>query len=478
MPTVKSIDFKQQVLRYIREKRLLSRGEKLVVAVSGGPDSVCLLHILAGLRRELGVELHVAHLNHRLRGKDSEADAAYVAGLARRLHLPVTVVSRDVKAYRETQRISLEEAAREVRYSFLAEVAEAAGAARVGVGHTADDHIETILMHLLRGSGTRGLRGLLPLGRWPSASGDLIIIRPLLELSRRDTTAYCRQHRLRPRSDASNDSAEPFRNRIRHRLLPELRQYNPRIAEALLRTSLIAADDLDFIDKEVARRWDTTAHAGNGAVIIDKKSFTVLPPALQRHLLRRAVETALGSLKDIESVHIEDILNALDKPAGRVIGLPFGLNFTIEHDRFLLAPDSLSLCPLPPLENEAEIRVPGRTVLSGWNIEGEVISPSEAAEIQENNAGFTAFFDYARTGNRLTVRCRRPGDRFQPLGMDQPKKLNEFMIDARIPRSWRRRVPVVTSEERIIWVTGWRIDERVKITGDTKKVLRLAFRRV
>jgi tRNA(Ile)-lysidine synthase len=214
----------QQVLDFIREKGLVKSGEKLVVAVSGGPDSVCLLHILADLRSELGVELHVAHLNHRLRGKDSEADAAYVAGLTRRLGLPATVASSDVEAYQKKKHISLEEAAREVRYDFLAEVARKMGAARVAVGHTADDHIETVLMHLLRGSGTGGLRGMRPL----TAYGDLIIIRPLLALSGRDTIAYCRQHRLRPRRDASNFSPEPLRNRIRHNLLPELRKYNRR----------------------------------------------------------------------------------------------------------------------------------------------------------------------------------------------------------------------------------------------------------
>lgn len=467
----------QRVLDYIREKRLLPGGQKLVVAVSGGPDSVCLLRILADLRHELGVALHVAHLNHQLRGAESEADAAYVAGLARRLHLPATIESRDVKDYRNQQRISLEEAAREVRYDFLGEVAEAVGAARVAVGHTADDHIETILMHLLRGSGTRGLRGLRPLSRWKSACGDLTIIRPLLELTRRDTLAYCRRHRLKPRSDASNYSPEPFRNRIRRYLLPELRKYNPQIAEALLRTAAIAADDLDYIDSEVARLWNEVARKDKGAVIIDRKGLIALPPALQRYLLRRAIETVLGSLKDIEAVHIEDILNALEKPAGKAIGLPSGLNFTIEGDRYVLAPDSLSLCPLPPLENEAELTIPGRTGLTGWDIEAEIISGADFKEIKGKNPDFTAYFDFNRTGSHITVRSRRPGDRFQPLGLRQPKKLNRFMIDARIPRSWRRRVPVVAAPEQIIWVAGWRIDERVKVTDKTLKVICIKFKR-
>jgi tRNA(Ile)-lysidine synthase len=184
----------------------------------------------------------------------------------------------------------------------------------------------------------------------------------------------------------------------------------------------------------------------------------------------------LGNLKDIESVHIEDILKALDKPAGKVIGLPFGLNFTVEYDRFVLAPGSLSLCPCPPLENETALNIPGLTCLPGWTIDARIIPPPGVETIRSKNADFSACFDYARAGGRLSVRSHRPGDRFQPLGMQQPKKLNRFMIDARIPQLWRRHIPIVASPERIIWVVGWRIDEYARVTGKTLKVLRLEFR--
>ena len=467
----------QKVLRFIKQHRLVTAGEKLVVAVSGGPDSVCLLHILVKLQKELNVELHVAHLNHQLRGAESEADAAYVADLARRLGVPATVASRDVMAFQSRHRLSPEEAAREVRYSFLAQVAADIGAARVAVGHTADDHVETILMHLIRGSGTRGLRGLRPVSRWQSSDHSLIIVRPLLELSREETTAYCRRHRLHPRTDTSNLSTEPFRNRIRHHLLPELRKYNPQVAEALLRTARIATDDLDFIDAGVARLRDGVVHQEGGAVIIDKAGFATLPSALKRHLLRAAMESLLGNLKDIEAGHIEDIIAALDKPAGKVIGLPDGMSFAIEYDRYVLSPDPASLCPFPPLEADTELNIPGHTGISGWDIEAAVISPTAAKDEGGKSGEFTACFDYDETGKRLTVRRRRPGDRFQPLGMKQPKKLNAFMIDTRIPQSWRRRIPIVCSPEEILWVVGYRIDERARVTVKTKKVLSLKFTR-
>ncbi|MFC1974445.1 tRNA lysidine(34) synthetase TilS, partial [Chloroflexota bacterium] len=174
----------ERILQFIQKHRLVSSQPKLLVAVSGGPDSVCLLHILVKLQSELGIGLHVAHLNHQLRGAESEADARYVANLAQKLSIPVTIEQRDVKAYQARRHLSLEEAAREVRYTFLAEVAKSVGAERVAVGHTTDDHVETMLMHLIRGTGTRGLRGLQPSVTWQSPEKNLTVIRPLLSVSR------------------------------------------------------------------------------------------------------------------------------------------------------------------------------------------------------------------------------------------------------------------------------------------------------
>jgi tRNA(Ile)-lysidine synthase len=468
----------QIVLDFIRSERLASRGEKLLVAVSGGPDSVCLLYILRELRKELDLDLHIAHLDHRLRGQDSTADAAYVAGLARRLGIPATIESRDVKAYRKEKRLSLEEAAREVRYSFLAQVAKAIGTSRVAVGHTADDHIETVLMHLLRGSGTRGLRGLLPVSRWTSTAGSLTIVRPLLVLGRKETAAYCRRLRLRPRTDISNQSPDLLRNRVRRYLLPALRKYNPQVAEALRRAARIAADDFAFIDGEVSQYWNKIVKEQKDAVIIDKKGLKALPPALKRYLLLRAVASVLGSLKDIGAGHIEDMLDALTKPAGRTIGLPFGLSFIIEYDKYILTKTPESSCPFPPLENEVTLNIPGRTRLAGWNVEAVLLPPSSVKAGEVKNEDFSAFFDLDRTGDRLYVRSRRPGDRFQPLGLGRSKKLNRFMIDARVPQLWRRFVPIVASPEQVIWVVGHRIDERVKVTGATLRILCLMFKRV
>ncbi len=459
-----------RVLAFTREHRLVPPEGKLLVAVSGGADSVCLLYLLVALREKLSASLHVAHLDHGLRGEESAADARYVAELARKWELPVTVERRDVNAYRARYRLSPEEAAREVRYRFLAEVATAVGAQRVAVGHTLDDHIETVLMHLIRGSGTRGLRGLLPCTWFQSPGGSVNVVRPLLSVTREETAACCRHLALQPRLDASNLSLSPLRNRIRQQLIPLLQRYNPRVTEALKRAAGIAAEDFAFIEAEALRAWREVAGEEGGAVILAKDKFLSLAPALQRHLLRTATEKLLGNLKDVEAKHIEELLQALQKPAGKRITLPDGLTFVIEYDRYLLTSQPAALCPLPPLEGEFALSVPGETRLPGWRVRASITGRDAMSEPCD---GHTACLDLARAGHRLTIRRRHPGDRFQPLGMAWPKKLNEFMIDNKVPRSWRDRVPLVCSPEHILWVVGWRIDERARVTGATGQVLRL-----
>ncbi len=464
-----------RVLRFIQEEHLIGGGRQLLVAVSGGPDSVCLLYVLAKLRGELNTGLHVAHLNHRLRGSESEADAQYVSRLAHQLGIPATIEERDVRAYQARRRTSLEEAAREVRYTFLAEVAKSIGTDRVAVGHTTDDHVETILMHLIRGTGTRGLRGLQPASWWRSKESSLMVVRPLLQTSRQETQDYCHQYGLNPRIDASNLSLSPLRNKIRHQLLPLLRSYNPRVTEALLRTARIAGDDLACLDKESARLWDSIAQRQGGTIILNKERFLELPSARQRHLLRQAIEELLGNLRDIEARHIEEIMAVLGKPAGKKLNLPGGLVFLIEYKQYRLTKESVALSPFPPISDEFVLTIPGETWLPGWRVKATIIKPEQ---MKDEDSGFTAYLNLDEVGDRVVVRSRQAGDRFQPLGMSQPKKLGEFMIDAKIPRAWRQGVPIVSSPKHILWVVGWRIDDRAKVTENTKQVLCLEFQKV
>ncbi|MBA7694774.1 tRNA(Ile)-lysidine synthase [subsurface metagenome] len=244
----------------------------------------------------------------------------------------------------------------------------------------------------------------------------------------------------------------------------------------MLRTARIAGDDLAFMDKEMDRLWSKIVQKQGNTITLDKEGFLELPSALKRHLLRRAIEDLLGNLKDIESRHIEEIMDALTKPAGKRLSLPGGLIFSIEYNQYLLGVDRAALSPFPVLGAEFPLKLPGQTVLPDWRVEATIRSPSVVKGIGLRNNLFTAYLDLDRTGGKLLVRPRQAGDRFQPLGMNQPKKLGEFMIDAKIPSAWRQRIPLVCSPQHILWVVGWRIDERVKVTQKTKRILCLKFK--
>jgi len=575
---VNKIKIESKVIDFIQRYGLVSPEEIVVVGVSGGADSVCLLHVLAKWRKELGIKLHIAHLNHQLRGAESEADAKYVSDLAGSLGIPVTINRQDVAAYRAGRNFSVEEAARELRYAFFARVAGEVGANRIAIGHTRDDQVETILMHILRGTGVTGLCGLAPCspmaydsqGRArnlegeespmpltprviasPDSSGrsNLLVIRPLLDISREETTNYCQEHQLDPRIDSSNVSLSFFRNRIRLQLLPQLRQYNPSVDQALLRLADIAKEDNAFIEQQASELWDEVARQENNAIYLDRKQIANLPIALQRQLLRTTVTRLAGDTRDIEASHIEAARSLLDKPVGKRISLPHGITCQGGYDEIVIASSDIigtwqsqpPSCPFPPLSGEFHLKVPGKTVFPGWKVMASIIrervdeghyeyqegarhSPqiakpvpsvseesrreiasalsrlamtktndkedaprndreechferSEESHITQARLGETivADFDLHKTGTELFVRQRRAGDRFQPLGMDMLKKLREFMVDAKIPRSWRGRIPIVCSPQQIIWVVGWRMDDKVKVTEASKGILRLEF---
>jgi tRNA(Ile)-lysidine synthase len=316
---------------YVVRNALVRAKETVVVGVSGGADSICLLHILTGLRERLDFTVHVAHLNHMLRGPESDGDARYVSRLAKKLEVAATIESRDVRAYQAKHRLSLEDSARQVRYRFFAEVVERLGADRVAVGHTADDQAETILMHLVRGAGPTGLLGMRPLSAWTSPGlAGLTVIRPLLAVSREETHTYCRQRRLSPRVDSSNLSLSPFRNRIRQELMPLLQAYNPRIGEALIRTSDTLSTELSFLEEYVSAVWPKVTGEENGAIVLDRESVVSLHPAVQRHLLRRVTREVLGDLEDIEWKHIEKMREGLTLRKGKRVILPRRLTLSVE----------------------------------------------------------------------------------------------------------------------------------------------------
>ncbi len=482
-------------------------GTALVVAVSGGPDSSALLHCLSRLRERHLLRLHVAHLNHDFRGEEAEEDARFVSALARDLGLAATVERGDVPAYQRQRRISsFEQAARELRYSFLVEVAESVGAAAVAVGHTADDLAETVLLHILRGAGIHGLRGMSELSPWPwpQAGGQLRLFRPLLQVTKDDTLSYCSGLGRDYREDSGNYLPQFTRNRVRHRLLPLLAsEYNPRVRESLVRLARTAALELDYMEGETGRLWPRVAVEEDGAVGFDQPALASVHPALQKLLLRRAYAHLMGDTRRLEERHL-DAMAALAREGvtGRSLDLPGGLKLHRSYDYLRLSRDAGLPCPFPGLEGTHPLALPSAgeaqvvSTAGPWRVTlrvdkspqysvGSKAPESKARPLRRGSGPvspgrqvWTAYLDRSVLGVQGQVRTRQPGDRFQPLGMAGDKKLQDFFTDARVPRGWRDQVPLLVSHQGIAWVVGYRIAHWARVGASEpgpSEILRITF---
>jgi len=482
------------VQQTIERHDLLRRGEPVVVGVSGGPDSLCLLHILRRLAENYGWTIHVAHLNHQIRGAEADADAAFVADLAAQWGLPYTVSTQDVPSLARQRKQAIEETARQVRYTFLAKVARQLGSRSIAVGHNADDQAETVLMHFLRGTGLAGLRGMLPqmplsdyrlLGKQKGMA--LSLVRPLLETPRTEIEAYCTEHGLYPRFDRSNLDTTYFRNRLRHELLPYLESYRSNIREVIRRTARVAAEDYALLQEVLEDAWTgVTRSAGDEAVVFDLMGWRALPLSLQRATIREAVRRLRQNLRNINFVHIEDVVTvACEKSTGAVASLPQGLQLTVGYETLTMAGEDHRPVPQdwPALRaDRLPLALPGVTLLpgpAGWQVEAQWRLPAELPPDWATNPDrWQAFLDGEAVGEGLALRQRQPGDRFQPQGMGgRSKSLSDFLINVKVPAAWRDWVPLAFSEEndRILWVAGWRLDERARVTSETERVLWLRF---
>jgi tRNA(Ile)-lysidine synthetase-like protein len=420
-------DLLKTVRNTIDHHGLLPRGGTVVVGVSGGPDSLCLLHVLRALASEYGVTLHVAHLNHQLRGTDADEDAAFVQRLAAEWGLPCAVAARDVTAYAERERLAVEEAARQMRYSFLAEVAQQVGSNTVAVAHHADDQAESVLMHVIRGSGIAGLRGMRPqldirdlrLGivntQYPIP--NIQLVRPLLYVTRADIEAYCAANNLHPRFDVSNLDQTYFRNWLRHTVLPLLAQHNPGVRDVLCRTAEVAAADYDLLRVDMERAWAQVASASPASITFDLAGWRALPLALKRATVRQAIHQLRQHLRNINFVHVERAVDVAERGAtGDRATLADGLMLTLAYDSFTITDENheglLPDWPLLEPGTQVSVNVPGICDLpdSGWALETRVTTIEETTQVVTANPDpWTAYLDADTCSSPLTLRTRLPG---------------------------------------------------------------------
>lgn len=444
---------------------MLSRGDRVVVAVSGGPDSVCLLSVLRELAPELSLTLHIAHLDHMFRGEESAAEARFVRDLAEAAHLPATIDAFDVPRYCRERGLSSQAGAREVRYRFLGQAAASVKASRIALGHTASDQAETLLLRLLRGAGAAGLSGMRP------KRG--MIIRPLIAATRKAVLEHLAQRGLPFTTDPSNLSAAYTRNRVRLELLPALRTFNPRIEELLAAEATLLQDEDDAMDRTVEGLLPGTVLQSGGSVSILREPFRALLPALQRRLLRTTLLLALGDdAPALSWTQTEEALAFIaDAGSGRSLHLPGGAALTREYGQLIVdrgAHQKSFSCPLP---------VPGSTKDpdARWEFAATV---DRAPAPAQGNSRWQATFDYDKIGAPLFIRTRRNGDRFCPAGMGgKSKKLQDFLSDEKVPRRVRDAVPLLATERNILWVVGMRTDERFLAGPGTKRHLVVTVKR-
>lgn len=462
----------ERVYQFIIDHQLFATGDLVLVAVSGGPDSIALLHILHSLREPLGISLRGVHLDHMFRGAESLRDAQYVLQFCANLGVPCTAESIDVSDYAKKHQLSKQVAAREVRYQYLNSVAQKYQAQKIALGHHADDQAETVLLNLLRGTGIGGLAGIAPLR-------DNRYVRPLLSVRRKEIEQYCHSQGLSYCIDSSNRKTEYLRNRIRLELLPYLeKHYNPEIIPSLGRLAELSREENQYIEEEAAKTFEKLVDIidGNGLELPLLK-FNDQPLALRRRLVRLAWQRLTGSQRDLSYRHVQDVLNQCNKQGVGLVELPMGLRCKIAYGKIIFTANEQAKTTKPLPDLCYPLPVPGGLTVSelGISIKTKLYKRSQLKTDARDLAANEAVFDWSKVSDQLYVRTRRPGDKFAPQGAGGTVKLKKFFIDQKVPREKRDQIPLICCGNEIIWVTGLRIGEYWKITPQTEMILQVSI---
>ena len=455
----------------------------LLVGVSGGPDSLCLLHLLC----QIGYPIIAMHVDHKLRPEAGD-EVQVVKQFASNLGVDLINCQVDVLAYAHKNACSIEEAARTLRYLSLFEQAKSCDVKAVVVGHNADDQVETILMHLLRGSAMPGLRGMEYCSVPNPWSHHIPLVRPLLSTWRAEIQEYIDAQAFKPVTDSSNLDIAYLRNRIRHELIPILESYNPSIREVLFRMGQIMKDDYSVLDRLTGNAWESTfIRQGNGYLAFRTSVFLELPLSIQRYLLRRAISYHLPGLRDVGFDCIERGISILagDKPKTQ-IDLIAGLRLVKEGEQFWLATWQADLpgVDFPALKpgGKLVLIVPSTHILdNGWKLEVEEICKPDLVNLRSNATAdpYQAWMDASVLDLPLIARVRMPGDHIKPLGMDgHTMKITDLMINFKMPSRARARWPLILWREEIVWVPGYRQSHLARIKPKTSSAIHLTLRRI
>ena len=452
---------------------MLSPGDVIVAGVSGGSDSMALLFALCDLRELYpDIDVIVSHVNHGLRGAESDEDAEYVREAAGRLNFSFECVRVDTEGFRKKRGLSLEDAARELRYDFFNDILAKRSAQRIATAHTLNDQAETVIMRLIRGSGSRGLAGIRP------SVGN--IIRPLINVTKLEAREYLQSKGVSWREDSTNSSNEFLRNRIRNELIPLLESYNPAIEQVLSRVAAVCAAEADFISAEAERKFKELARVVDEGVLGDTEKLLREPPAIRFSVMRKSILAVKGDLNSVSAKHLfsmDEVMRSGESSAE--VNLPGGVVFHTGHGVFFFTrEDELREFPPTGIKNHGTHRV-------SRDLEVTVELTDDSSLWGAPDVGY---FSPEKVGFPIALRSFSEGDRFVPLGMRGAKKLKDFFIDEKIPRFLRKKVPVFETRDGIIWVGGLRTDNRfkadrmkgpwlrIRVCGSSQKLLDLAVK--
>ncbi len=450
----------KKALETIRKYRMVTEGEKIIVAVSGGPDSVCLLNVLYRLKEILKITIVVAHLNHGLRPKEDGIETEFVSKIAEGLNCPFFIDKAHNLA--GSTGASIEERAREARYEFLERVLREYDGQKVALGHNMNDQAETMLINLLRGAGPKGLSGIAPVR-------DNRFIRPLIYITGQEIHNYLEEKGIFFVTDSSNLDRRYLRNRIRLDLLPQLLRYQPRLFQHLSESASLLRQQSKFIEEEAQRcLHQATLDAGDHFLEISFSALDDLDSCIKNEIIRQAIKKLKGNLRRINNQHIKSILDLARKKRPQMqIHLPEALVAKKRYDRLVF-----TMKPIEAKDFSYYINGPGCIVIP------EIGNTLNLEEIPNRIASFSsippehAYLDLEDIHWPLRIRNFRHGDRYMPLGLGGFKKVKNAFIDKKIPLEERKRIPVLAHDDHIIWVWGIGIDERCKIKPDTKRILR------
>lgn len=458
---------REKVLEYIEKYHMIEKKDGILVAVSGGPDSICLLHILKWMEKPYQLRLVAVHVNHMLRGENAYRDERYVREVCKSWDIPCHVYRANIKKISKERGISIEEAGRETRYDYFYGMKEKFHLQKIALGQHGDDNAETILMRILRGTGPKGLSGISPYRK----DG---VIRPLLCCSRKEIEKYCAINDLFPRIDESNLESIYFRNKIRLEVIPYLEKYNRNLKLHLRHMGEMIGEQQDYIDAEMEKLWIKNAKISKDSITLPYDWLNHLSEFVQKGMLRRSINWVKDNLKEIEFTHMQLFVNMLKDTENTVwiLELPQGVRVKRQYQQIIVKKEEKKkkIFFQYPLQIEEKSFIP--------EIHMEIyahLEKKEKIDIIKSDSN-TFYFDFEKVGRELFIRNRRPGDVFQPLRGKGTKKLKDYFIDLKIPREKRDEIPIIANKEGVIWVVGYRPNKRYIVDSDTKVVLTIQYR--